>query len=67
MTDATRFMLCAVYACVAGYPDSVIKQYADVFQKIIDNDKHLQGQNGIVTRYMRTIKSILERWMWNDD
>lgn len=44
MTDATHFMLCSVFACVAGYPDSILKQYADVFQKILDNDKHLQGK-----------------------
>ena len=44
MEDATRFMLNTVFSCVAGYPEEVIAVYADVFERILENDKILKGK-----------------------
>ena len=44
MTKTTHYMLCTVLGVVSGYPDDVMPEYADVFQKILDNDKLLQGR-----------------------
>lgn len=44
MEDATRFMLNVIFSVTSGYPDGIMEEYADVFQKILDNDKLLQGK-----------------------
>lgn len=38
MEDATRFMLNVIFS------DGIMEEYAEAFQKILDNDKLLQGK-----------------------
>ena len=42
MEDATKLMLSLVLTCAGGY--DLLPEYADVFQKILDNDKLLKDR-----------------------
>ena len=44
MTDGTHLMLCTVFSVVAGYPDEIMREYADVFKLLLEKDHLLTGE-----------------------